>query len=95
MADTSAGRQVSPPRAQRHWCLAVFGFVIVGRVEDALADDTEVVDAQSRYEQLPYFAGSTQSNCGVSVHPAGSIESTRAVVSGALDPGTPRMTWWK
>lgn len=42
-ADTSA-RVVRS--AQRHRCLAAFGFVIVGRVEDALADDTEVVDAR-------------------------------------------------
>jgi hypothetical protein len=46
-ADTSSRVVRSAhPRAQRHWCLAVFGFVIVGRVEDALADDTEVVDAR-------------------------------------------------
>ena len=45
-ADTSARVVRSAhPRAQHHWCLAVFGFVIVGRVEDAIAEDTEVVDA--------------------------------------------------
>ena len=48
-ADTSARVVRSAhPRAQRHRCLAVCGFVIVGGVEDALADDTGVVDARAQ-----------------------------------------------
>ena len=49
-----SGRQVSPPGAQRHTGVWQFlWFVIVRRVEDAVADDPEVEDARVHMLKAP------------------------------------------
>ena len=83
-ADTSARVVRSThPRAQRHWCLAVFGFVIVGGVEDALANDPGVVDARVGCESALFRPVDAVQLRGPGAS-GDSIESTRAVVSGVF-----------
>ena len=72
---------------------------MVRRVEDAVADDTEVVDARVQIRELPFRPVERSptgdlANCVSSVHPAGSIEATERWSRARSVPGDLRITWW-